>query len=79
MKSDRAGEDAAYDKLIKDLPKMGPAIYNRTTEWLSGPVMHRFWRLTSKIGLDFFAAKPKTPVDFVRDTKATTKKQVLNE
>lgn len=37
-----------------------------TDEWLQKDVMHRFWRLTSLMGLDFFVAKKKYIV-FVRE------------
>lgn len=70
--TDNAGEPAAYDNLEQALPDpMKDQVIERTQSWLRGEVMHRFWRLTSKMGLDFFAAGPSTQVDFVRDVNAT--------
>lgn len=41
-------------------------IFTLTDKWLSEEVMHRFWRLTSLMGLDFFVQKGKNIV-FVRE------------
>ena len=48
---------------------VGGRVVGETVAWLRGNVMHRFWRLTSKIGLDFFNNE-NIQVAFVREADA---------
>ncbi len=68
VESDRAGLRTARTELEEGLPSraMFDEVKTRSWSWFQDVVRRRFWRLTSKMGLDFFAHR-NTNVDFVRD------------
>lgn len=55
-----------FKKLTGD--KIANEIINKTDKWLKGPVVKRFFRFTSLMGMDFFASRRNTII-FVRGNR----------